>query len=62
MILLLVLSSLLFAPALATPSTHLPPNEEIHHITFLSNKIFYTTASRHLFGFLSRDSGEFMTQ
>jgi hypothetical protein len=60
MILLCVLSSLLFSPSLSTPS--IPPNEEIHHITFLSNKIFYSTASRHLFGFLSRDSGEIMTQ
>jgi hypothetical protein len=62
MILLCLLSSLLFSPSLSTPSIPFPPNEEIHHITFLSNKIFYSTASRHLFGFLSRDSGEIMTQ
>lgn len=58
----LILSILLVILTRQQSRTNLPNNEEIEHLIFLKDKIFYMTRSKEIFGFISSSTGEFMTQ
>lgn len=56
--LLLILSLLCLLPLLQPlPTGSLPPEEQIHHVTFLQDKLFYTTKSGQHFGFIAASNG-----
>lgn len=58
---MLILSLLSLLILHTTSQNTIPSDEEISHIIFLEDKLFYTTQSKKYFGFISAHNGDIMT-